>query len=48
MAKFLLKHSPETASTVIQSHSLELVTILTVINTVIGGSSGDDLNDWLM
>ena len=39
--------STETSSTILQkSQSLELVTIEIVINVVIGGFSGEDLN-WL-
>jgi len=41
--KFLSKQSPEADSTVLESQSLELVTIVIVINVVIGGLSGEDL-----
>ena len=42
--KFLSKQSRETkTSTIIQSQSLELVTIVIVINVVIGKFSGEDL-----
>ena len=31
----------------LQSQSIELVAVVTVINVVIGEFSGEDLNDWL-
>jgi len=42
--KSLSKQSPEAkTSTILQSQSLELVTIVILINVVIGGFSGEDL-----
>ena len=43
--KFFSRQSPETKllSTVLQSQFLELVTIVVVLNVVIGGFSGKDL-----
>ena len=44
--KFLSNQSPETKPPQFYSQSLELVTIVIVINVVIGGFSGEDLK-WL-
>jgi len=41
--KFLSNQSPETKPPQFYSQSLELVTIVIVINVVIGGFSGEDL-----
>ena len=42
--KFLSKQSPETKpAQFLQSQSLELVSVVTVINVGIGGFSGEDL-----
>jgi len=41
--KFLLKQSPETKPPQFYSQTLELVTIVIVINVVIGGFSAQDL-----
>ena len=45
-AKFCYKQSLGLNLPILRSHSLELVTIVLVINVVIGGFSGEDLN-WL-
>ena len=42
--KFFSKQSPETKPLRFYSQSLELVTIVIVINVVISGFSGEDLN----
>ena len=43
VVKFLSKQSLETESTIVQSKSLELVTIVIVISVMIGGYTGEDL-----
>ena len=41
--KLISKQSPETKTSTILQISLELVTIVIIINAVIGGFSGEDL-----
>ena len=44
--KFSSNQSPESKPPLFYSHSLEFVTVVVVINAVIGGFSGQDLQ-WL-
>ena len=46
--KFFSKQSPETKPPQFYIPSLELVTLVIVINVVIGRFSGEDLDDWLV
>ena len=41
--KMAVKFISKQSSTILQKQSLELVTILIIINVVIGGLSGEDL-----